>query len=321
MAPLPASQTKSLTAQAIDAWCEAQPRDADSPTLRCSGLGEPCDRRLWYGYRWAVSAEAFPAGIRRILSNGHDRETRIVEMLRGAGLDVHDRDPETGQQWRVALASGFLTGSVDGVATGVPEAPATRHLVEIKTMNKARWEKWRREGVRRSHWKYYVQMQLYMLGLGLTRALFVSENQDSKEIEVERIDFDPAFAAGQEARAERIARTETPPQRISDDADWWGCRFCPARAPCHGLPDAEPARRNCRTCLASCVSEGGWGCARHGVDLHEAAQAEGCPVHLYLPALVPGEQIDADEEACTVTYRMPDGSTWTDGPQPQEAQS
>lgn len=310
MTALPSLQ--SPTSIAIDAWCEAQPRDADSLTLRCSGLGESCDRRLWYVYRWAAQPEAFKARILRVFANGHDREARIVEMLKGAGLDVQEIDPETGKQWRVTLASGFLTGSCDGIATGVPEAPVARHLVEIKTMNKARWEAWRRKGVQQSDPKYYVQMQLYMHGLGLDRALFVAENQDSKEIETERVAYDPAFAAAQEARAERIVLTDSPPPRISDDPDYWECRFCPARSICH---EGGEARRNCRTCLASCVSEGGWGCARHGVDLDDHAQRQGCAVHLYIPDLVPGDQIDADETACTVTYRMPDGSIWIDGPQ------
>ena len=38
-----------------------------------------------------------------------------------------------------------------------------------------------------------------------------------------------------------------------------------------------------------------------------------CPAHLYLPALVPGEQVDADPEAETVTYRMQSGAIWVDG--------
>ena len=44
-------------------------------------------------------------------------------------------------------------------------------------------------------------------------------------------------------------------------------------------------------------------------------QQEGsdCPAHLFLPALVPGEQVDSDPEAETVTYRMRDGTVWVDG--------
>ena len=42
-------------------------------------------------------------------------------------------------------------------------------------------------------------------------------------------------------------------------------------------------------------------------------QQAGCLNHLFIPALVPGEQIDADPEAETVSYRMADGSVWVDG--------
>ncbi len=42
-------------------------------------------------------------------------------------------------------------------------------------------------------------------------------------------------------------------------------------------------------------------------------QAEGCPAHLFLPGLVPGEQVDASEEDETVTYKLRDGSVWVDG--------
>lgn len=305
---------RSATSLAIDAALDALAPDPDSETLRCSGIGETCERRLWLAFRWAHEPWNPDARLKRIFKNGHDRETRLVEMLKLAGIDLQDRNPETGEQWRVSLASGFLAGSCDGIATGVPEAPVTPHLVEIKTMNKARWDAWRRKGVQESDPKYFVQMQLYMLGLNLTRALFVAENQDSKEIETQRVEFDPVFAAGQEARAERIALSDAAPERISDDPDSWSCRYCPAREVCFGLAEA---RRNCRTCLAACVSEGGWGCARHGVDLSAEDQRKGCAVHLYKPNLVPGEQIDADETACTVTYRMPDGSVWVDGPQPR----
>lgn len=308
MAPLP--QVRSATALAIDSWYERQPAEPHGVFLRPSGLGNECDRALWYAFRWASQPEAFPPRILRIFQNGHDREARIVEMLKGAGIDVQDRDPETGKQWRAVLIPGLCEGSCDGVAMNVPEAPKTAHLVEIKTMSKARWEAWRRKGVRESDPKYYVQIQLYMHGLGLTRCLFVAENQDSKEIEAERIAYDPAFALAQVERARRIAFAENPPPRVSDDPDNWLCRKCPSRAVCH---DGEAPPRNCRTCLAASVAEGGWRCERHGVALDAAAQAAGCPVHLYLPGLVAGDVVTADERAATVTYRMPDGSMWTDG--------
>ena len=40
-------------------------------------------------------------------------------------------------------------------------------------------------------------------------------------------------------------------------------------------------------------------------------QEAGCAAHLYIPDLVPGEQVDAGED--WVSYRLPDGSAWRDG--------
>lgn len=43
-------------------------------------------------------------------------------------------------------------------------------------------------------------------------------------------------------------------------------------------------------------------------------QDAGCPAHLFVPSLVVGaEQIDADEEAETITYRLASGELWIDG--------
>jgi hypothetical protein len=307
MATLPPLQ--SLTSRAIDEACarvfaDDRPR---SVTLRCSGLGDECDRKLWYGLRWAHPEEQFEPRIRRIFANGNDREERLVEWLQAGGIVVRDR------QARVTLANGALTGSVDGILENVPEAPKTPHLLEIKTMKASRYEAWRRKGVKCSDPKYYVQMQLYMLGLGLTRALFLVENQDTREIECQRVEYDAGFALVQEARAARIFASEVPPARLSDDPKWFKCRGCPAHAVCH--ENAWPAR-NCRTCYAaSHLSAGEFHCGRTMAPLGYAEQAAGCGAHLYFPALVHGEVIAADHERARITYRMADGSEFVDGGQ------
>lgn len=308
MATLPPLQ--SLTSRVIDEGCarvlaDDRPR---SVTLRCSGLGDECDRKLWYGLRWAHPEEQFEPRIRRIFANGNDREERLVEWLQAGGIVVRDR------QARVTLANGALTGSVDGILENVPEAPKTPHLLEIKTMKASRYEAWRRKGVKESDPKYYVQMQLYMLGLGLTRALFLVENQDTREIECQRVEFDAGFALVQEARAARIFASEVPPARLSDDPKWFKCRGCPAHAVCH--ENAWPAR-NCRTCFAFVMFNGmaEGVCGRNGLNLSRDDQEIGCGAHLYFPALVHGEVIAADHERARITYRMADGSEFVDGGQ------
>jgi hypothetical protein len=313
MTALPSLQ--SATALAIAAHLDGKAPYKDGESLRVTGLATACDRRLWYAYRWAHKSFSPEARQRRLIESDMSRKTEIITLLMNAGLKVQTRDPQNWFKYSARMAGGHLTAFFDGTATMVPEAPVTTHLLQVRIYSRKDWENWRRKGIRESEPSYFIKAQLGMRALGLTRALVVAENRDTKEIEAERINYDAALATSHEARAERIAVTDSPPARISDDPDFWECRFCPAREVCH---EAQQARRNCRTCLASCVSEGGWGCARHGVDLSAEEQRQGCAVHLYIPDLVPGEQIDADEAACTVTYRMPDGSTWIDGPQVSE---
>lgn len=61
------------------------------------------------------------------------------------------------------------------------------------------------------------------------------------------------------------------------------------------------------------IGNAAWSCARRAKPLGLDEQRDGCPSHLFIPALVPGELIDADDEAETVTYQLRDGSMWIDG--------
>lgn len=291
----------------IDAAYEGRQESGDHRTLRCSQLGEPCDRALWYRLRWAHHPARHEGRLLRIFDNGHQRERMIVAMLSDAGMDVQDVDPATGEQWRVSFCDGMLTGSADGVVTGVPEAPKARHLLEIKTMNDARWNTWRRKGVKASDPKYWVQCQLYMHGLGLDRCLFIAENQNTRELDYQRLDYDAAAAVALVARAERIVAAGTPPARINDNPDWWECKRCPAYAICHG---AVMARRTCRSCAAFDLPASR--CARHKTVVG-IGDVHGCDHHLYIPELVPGDVVDVADDGSSVTYTLASGETFVDG--------
>lgn len=305
MATLPPLQ--SLTSRAIDEACARvlAPGWPRATTLKCSDIGDECDRKLWYGLRWAFPEQDIPPRMRRVISNSFEREETVIWWLRSAGMKIVQRKA------RVVLANGALVGSAHAVLENVPEAPKTPHLLQFKAMPEKRYTAWRRKGVKDSDPKYYVQMQLYMLGLGLTRALFLVENQDTREIECQRVEYDAGFALVQEARAARIFASEVPPARLSDDPKWFKCRGCPAHAVCH--ENAWPAR-NCRTCYAaSHLAAGEFHCGRTMAPLGYAEQAAGCGAHLYFPALVHGEVIAADHERARITYRMADGSEFVDG--------
>jgi len=246
-------------------------------------------------------------------NTGHREEARLIEDLRDIGVDVQAVDPGTGEQWEVKALDGHFAGHADGILTGVPEAPKARHLFEAKTHNQKSFDQLIKHGVREAKPEHVAQMQIYMGLLSLTRAFYLAKNKNTDELYGERIHFDPAHFAALVAKAERIRDSHIPLARISDDPDFFRCKAfkCPSYDVCHG---GGMPLRNCRTCLhSSPVNDGQWYCQRHKRELTYDDQKRGCPNHLFLPGLVHGEQIDANNGNETVTYRLPDGNEWVDG--------
>jgi hypothetical protein len=224
---------------------------------------------------------------------------------------VLDLDPDTGRQWHVQAHAGHLGGSLDGVGLGIPEAPTTWHVIELKTHNARSFAELRTHGVQKAKPEHWAQMQVYMHLTGLTRALYLAACKDTDALYAERVRIDHAEAERLIERAGRIIFATRPPARISDDSDWFQCRLCPHRDTCHG--DGLP-ERTCRSCLyVTPTPDGTWHCDRFGRQLPADEQRAGCAAHLFVPDLVQGEQFDADPDGAWVAYRKPDGSVWRDG--------
>jgi hypothetical protein len=300
--------------RAREAEAAARPR-YEGYGVSAGVLGTECDRAVWYGLRWVSLPEAFTGRALRIFERGNIEEARVLADLRRAGLDVLDTDPATGKQWRFALANGWLRGKADGICERVPEAPKARHALEIKSLNAADFRAIQKHGLAKARADHWHQLHAGMIGLGLARGLYVGVNKDTDDILTERVRIDHEEGARQEARVLRLVDAHEPPHRISDKPDSFACRFCDHRATCHG---GAFARRHCRTCVHFTLTTDGNGhCERFDEPRKPDRQHLGadCPAHLFLPGLVPGEQVDADPDAETITYRLPDGSTFTDGAQ------
>lgn len=299
-------------ADAIDAAVAAAETPRDGNTLSGSIIGKPCDRELWYGFRWAVEPESFSGRMLRLFNTGHVEEARMVAWLRLAGMTVDAVDPATGEQFEVWYLDGHGHGFTDGRVTGVPGAPVTPHLLECKTHSEKSFAEVKKHKVRVAKPEHFAQMQIYMHTTGLTRALYLAKNKNTDELYSERIAYDAEFALNLLARAERIRDASTAPPRISDNPGSYNCRLCKKTEVCHR---GAFARVNCRTCLHSTPAPGGvWRCEPHKRDLSKEDQAAGCSDHLYLPDLVPGEQIDLSDDMRFVTYRLRDGTEWVNGP-------
>lgn len=305
MAPIPKPQ--SNTVRAIYHAYEQAHTHYDSLGISVGEIGTECDRALWYSFRWTSKPEVFDGKLLRLFATGNLEEDRLVEDLRAIGVEVY------GQQDRIRLVGGHVRGKCDGKAMNVPEAPLTEHLCEFKSSNAKGMKELQKLGCKEAKPQHYGQCQIGMHQFGLTRALYLVACKDTDTLYAERIEYDVEWCLRALARAERIINLAEPPSRISEKPDVPPCLLCKHKAVCH---ESAWPRSTCRSCLHSSPEMGGdghWSCVRWSKPLSTAEQQKACPAMLYIPALVPGEQLDIDEEAETVTYRLRSGRIWVDG--------
>ncbi|TDH35694.1 oxidoreductase [Pseudohoeflea suaedae] len=305
MAPIPKAEARTVSA--IYAAYEAANRHYDSLGISVGEIGNPCDRALWYGLRWASQPETIEGRKLSIFRTGDRWEEVLTDDLERIGVDVY------GSQERIRLLGGHVRGKIDGRAIGVPEAPKTEHLCEFKSSNDAGFKEIVKKGCKEAKPLHYGQVQLGMHMFGLTRALYLVVNKNDDARYAERIEYDIDYCARILARAQRIIDAPEPPSGISKDPEFFGCMFCKHKPVCH---DKATPRHTCRVCIHATPEPGGdahWSCARWAKPLSIDEQKSGCPAHLTIPALIHGEQIDVNEENESITYRMPNGEIWVDG--------
>ena len=274
----------------IDKHHEAQ-AEPPRPHMGCSQLGHPCDRWLWLSFRWAVQPK-FSGRILRLFRRGQMEEANIVSDLRAIGMDVRT----SRQQARVDFGA-HVSGSIDAIIeSGVPEAPKKRHVAEFKTHSAKSFNDLEKKGVAEAKPEHFVQMQLYMHGTEIDRALYVAVCKDDDRIYTERVRYEKDVAEKFIARGRRLALEDRMPPPISTDPSWYQCKFCDAHEFCHETKTTKHV--NCRTCAHSTAKEDStWRCERHEADgIPVEFQREGCECHVLHPDMVPWERKDGLDE-------------------------
>lgn len=277
------------------------------PHLGCSQLGHPCDRWLWLSFRWAVQP-TFPGRILRLFRRGQNEEATVISDLRSIGIDVRHTG---GSQSRVDFGI-HVSGSIDGIIeSGVPEAPKARHVLEIKTHSKRSFDQLERDGVQKAKPEHWMQMQLYMHGTEINRALYVAVCKDDDRLYTERIHYERDAAQWAVERGHRIALSDRMPPPVSTDPSWYQCKFCAAHEFCHSTLLTRHV--NCRTCAHSTAKpDSTWRCERHDADaIPTDFQRQGCDSHVLHPDLVPWQVMEGPDE-WTAVY-MIDGSPVANG--------
>lgn len=270
-------------------------QEAPRAHLGASLLGHPCDRYLWLMFRWAV-IEKFDGRILRLFQRGQREEAVIISLLRSIGIEVEER----AEQMRVDFGA-HVSGSLDGIILGgVPEAPTKKHIAEFKTHSLKSFNDLTAKGVRESKPQHWAQMQCYMHGSKIDRALYVAVCKDNDHIYTERVRYDEAAAINLINRGTRITTSDRIPEPLSADPSWYQCKFCPCYDFCFNTHLTKEI--NCRTCALStaCVNST-WTCMRYSeAEIPLEAQRTGCECHVLHPDLVPWKVSNSDEDFTAV---------------------
>ena len=214
--------------------------------LGASCWGEECKRKLaynWHGFEPQEST--FPREqMYAITEMGHAGEPIVASMLRAAGFELFTENQKTGKQFAFYEADGKLRGHCDGIIlSGPDQLDDGRRLIfpvlwENKLLNNKNWNLARKDGYRKAKPIYYSQINTYGAYFDVPNgALVTCLNRDSGELYVEYVPFDSMIAQESTDRAVAVITSEAPDDfaRLSDDPDFFMCRFCDHRLKCHGL--------------------------------------------------------------------------------------
>lgn len=204
--------------------------------LGASILGDACERAVFYNL---TAKKPQAPRIERIFERGRWGEGYVTGLLRQAGFLLLCVDPDTGRQFAVSLFDGRVKGHADGILVlwrGADMSPVELPaLWECKVLGSKGWKQLVKEGAQKAYPKYFGQVQIYMNGLGLPRALLTAVNADTMELHHEVIPFDAVRADQLISRAGRILLAvdagEIPPRGNPASTDW-RCKMCDHRAMC-----------------------------------------------------------------------------------------
>jgi hypothetical protein len=184
--------------------------------MGASGLGEPCDRKLWYSYKQPKSNHT--PRTQRIFDLGNMLEDYLVRLIRDAGILIHTVD-ENNEQF--GFEDGIIAGHIDGVLEdGAPV------LIEFKSYNSTRFAALKKAGVKENDPTYFTQCQIYMGKMELESCVFMAICKNDCDLYTETIDFDPIEFNWALQRGKEIGAMEGLPERKYNHISHFKCKLC-----------------------------------------------------------------------------------------------
>lgn len=234
--------------------------------LGASGVGHPCEANLAFSLRGFPNTEPSPQ-LLRIFREGHRLEDQVVSDLKKAGYWVQEVDPKTRKQYEYREFGRHVVGHADGQ---IELDDGEVALLEIKSMNHAKFTSFVNKGVKSSHPMYYWQVML-MMGLSggkMKKTMLVSYNKNNSDYASEIINFNDTDFAFLKVKIERVLQNKA--EKLVDDRRYktdWRCKSCFKLDTCwNGLaPKVE-----CASCKhASAHPDEHWHCGKHNIQANE----------------------------------------------------
>jgi len=216
-----------------------------------SALGDKCDRKLWLSFRHAFTKK-FDGRLLRLFETGHIQEDRIIEALRGAGHHIVGVGEE---QHEFTACNGHFVDKPDGLMDG-------KYRLEIKTMSEKNFKLFKKNGM---EYKHEVQCQMHMFLGDTPKLLYLAVNKNTDEVAQAKVTVNKEQARALIGRADRIINSPSAPDKISDDPNNFGCRWCDMKPICfEGVAPEE----SCRMCVFSQpASKGQWYCNKKCIEM------------------------------------------------------
>lgn len=223
--------------------------------IKPSKLGSECIAELWYAWRWVTKKE-IPGINARKMDRGTDREKSLVDYIRRSGWDVQDTDPAKGDrkfnQWGFKALDGHMSAYLDGVGSHPDYFGGAPGNIEIKTMNKGRFNKLSsKNSLMVAEYEYYCQIVLYMDKMNLAFTYFLAECQDTQELYSEFLLPNPELALRLIAVAETVKTSKQRPARVAQQPTFHKCRTCDYLNICHYDAAVDVNCRSCVHCVAA----------------------------------------------------------------------
>jgi CRISPR/Cas system-associated exonuclease Cas4 (RecB family) len=247
--------------------------------LGASMIGDDCNRKLWYIFRWS-DQEPFTGSVLRLFETGHLEEPRMINDLNNVGIETYDIDPDTRGQISVTDDTGHFGGNLDAVARNF-DSNNKWHVVEMKTHNDKSFNLLVKKGVKESKPLHYAQMTIYAYLIGFKDMYYLAKNKNNDKLYGERLNLNEKYALELLDKAKSIIFEETIPDRLNNNPKSMACKWCNFINICH---NEKLPLKNCRTCLHSSPLVGGdWECELNKIQIKDKRNIEGCIDHLYLP--------------------------------------